>query len=218
MLESKWLRVLTHNAVNTHIYIIDTSSSRVFQSILVYKLRYEAVYSSSEFPRGPCSSVGRGRGCALQCGLLVNYGSRAAARLAWAGVGASGSGTGRSGHRPRRWRHEVWDESEHQPGVWSIPRIPSSHGCLPVCVCVDVHETESKGRKCVKGCNVCVHVHKDIYTACVHVLHPGCMDGASKLKIKAALVQKPIPTRGIMISELRVRRTAKSLMKIAATE
>lgn len=92
-------------------------------------------------PRGPWCEEGGGI-CALQCGLLVNYGSRAAARLAWAGVGASGSGTGRSGHRPRRWRHEVWDESEHQPGVWSIPRIPSSHGCLPV------YQTRSKERIC----------------------------------------------------------------------
>lgn len=114
------------------------------------------------FRGAPAGVWGGGKGCALQCGLLVNYGSRAAARLAWAGVGASGSGTGRSGHRPRRWRHEVWDESEHQPGVWSIPHIPSSHGCLPLCVCMCVRRRAREGDVWRMRC-VCMFIR-----TCVH--------------------------------------------------
>lgn len=157
--------------------------------------------------RGPCNSEGRGRGCALQCGLLVNYGSRAAARLAWAGVGASGSGTGRSGHRPRRWRHEVWDESEHQPGVWSIPRIPSSHGCLPVCVYLQEQEEEMCERY-----NVCMFIKACIQHVCmfyilaVWILHPGFKTGQHQCRTQQEL--------SVMISELRVSMADKSLMKL----
>lgn len=69
--------------------------------------------------------------------MWCNYGYCAAAKLAWAGSGASGSGTGRSGHRPQWWRHRVWDESQHQPRVWSIPHITllfsfSTSSCLLV--------------------------------------------------------------------------------------
>lgn len=47
---------------------------------------------------------------------------------------------------------------------------PPMAACLPVCVCVDMNKTESKGRRCVKD-PICLHVHKHMYTGCVHVLH-----------------------------------------------
>lgn len=55
------------------------------------------------------------------------------------------------------------------PGFGAFLAFPPP---MAACPRVDVHEAEyrGKGRKCVDDA-ICVHIHKDIYMACV--LHPG---------------------------------------------
>ena len=63
------------------------------------------------------------------------------------------------------------------PGFGAFLAFPPP---MAACLCVYVCKTESKRKKCVKDA-MCVHVHKGMYTACMHVLHLGSMDNACRL-------------------------------------
>lgn len=175
-LENKWLRGLTHNAGNTHMYIIDTSSSRVLQSILICKLQYEAVYSSSEFPRGPYSSVGRGGRdvrCSAACWLIMGR----ELQLGWPGRVLEPVGLAQGGLAtdPGGDGMKSGTSQNTSPGFGAFLAFPppmAACPCVYMCGCVWDGE---QGKEMCEGCNACACSQGHVcmfYIRAVWTVHP----------------------------------------------
>lgn len=205
-LESTWLRVLTHNAVNTHIYILNTTSYRASLSTSCSMRPYFLPLSFQGAPAVLVWGGGRDVRCSAACWLIMGR----ELQLGWPGRVLEPVGLAQGGLAtdPGGDGMKSGTSQNTSPGFGAFLAFPPP---MAACLCMCIRQ---RARKEYVWKMQCVHVHKDMYTPCVHVLHCGCKDSTSKAKNRVASVQNPSQDEvAAVISELRVRRTAKPLMK-----
>lgn len=155
-LESKWLGVLTHNAVNWHHQYF------LVQSLPEHPHLQAAVWGCifflwvSKRPLHQCGEGGRDVSCSAACWLIMGR----ELLLGWPGRVLEPVGLAQGGLAtdPGGDGMKSGTSQNTSPGFGAFLAFPPP---MAACPCVYVYETENKGRKCVRKATR-THVHKDM--------------------------------------------------------